>query len=102
MLQTTATCNLPPRKFTFRLPEQSPHTVILWLVDERLRTPETRWVMLIGGDESPMIEVDTRMLRGDDPWWRRRGNLLYYVLLWTLFTLLSAWLTRWVVRNVLP
>lgn len=102
LLQTTASCRLPPRKFTFRLPEQSPHTVILWLVDERLRTPETRWVMLIGGDESPMIEVDTRIMRGDDPWWRRRGNLLYYVLLWTPFTLLSAWLTRWVVRNVLP
>jgi len=65
LLKLTARATVTPRKFTFRLPEGSPHTVILWLVDKRLEKQESRWVMLIGGDESPMIETD-RTIKDDD------------------------------------
>ena len=59
LLQATWRWDDPPGKFTLRAPEQSPHTVILWLVDERQPQGEPRWVMLIGGDESPLIQLST-------------------------------------------
>jgi hypothetical protein len=104
LLKLTAKAKVMPRKFTFRLPEKSPHTVILWLVDERLEKQEPRWVMLIGGDESPLLEVDRAIKKEDRPWWRRRGwgRLLFNVLLYGTFALLATWLARWIVRNVLP
>ncbi|MEY4402952.1 MAG: hypothetical protein RIR91_987 [Verrucomicrobiota bacterium] len=104
LLKLTARANVMPRKFTFRLPENSPHTVILWLVDERLENQEPRWAMLIGGDESPLIEVDRTIKNEDLPWWQRRGwrRLVVYGPLVLLAAWLARWLARWTSRNVLP
>jgi hypothetical protein len=104
LLKLTAQASLTPRKFTLRLPENSPHTVILWLVDERLEQQEPRWVMLIGGDESPLIEADRRTIEEDRPWWQRRGwgRSLQHVLVYGTFALLATWLARWIVRKVMP
>ena len=105
LLRLTARASVTPRKFTLRLPENSPHTVILWLVDEHLVQPEPRWVMLIGGDESPLIEADRSIKDEDRPWWQRgrtgRWSLLN-VLIYGTFALLATWLVRWIVRNVMP
>ena len=105
LLRLTARASVTPRKFTLRLPENSPHTVILWLVDERLVQPEPRWVMLIGGDESPLIEADRSIKDEDRPWWQRgrtgRWSLLN-VLIYGTFALLATWLARWILRNVMP
>jgi len=100
LLKLTAQASLTPRKFTLRLPENSPHTVILWLVDERLEQQEPRWVMLIGGDESPMIEADRSIKEEDRPWWQRRGWRTLVVF--SPLALLAAWLARWIVRKVMP
>jgi hypothetical protein len=103
LLRLTARAALTPRRFTFRLPEKNPHTVILWLVDERREKQEPRWVMLIGGDESPMIEVDKERWY-DRPWWQRGrgGSPIYYVLTYGTLALLTILLVRWIRRNVLP
>jgi hypothetical protein len=42
-------------KFLLRLPEMSPHTVVLWLNDETKPVAKPRWVMMIAEDESPLI-----------------------------------------------
>ena len=42
-------------KFVLRLPELSPHTVVLWLNDETKLAAKSRWVMMIAEDESPLI-----------------------------------------------
>ena len=42
-------------KFVLRLPEMSPHTVVLWLNDETKPAAKPRWVMMIAEDESPLI-----------------------------------------------
>jgi hypothetical protein len=42
-------------KFVLRLPEMSPHTVVLWLNDETKPVAKPRWVMMIAEDESPLI-----------------------------------------------
>ena len=42
-------------KFVLRLPELSPHTVVLWLDDETKPATKPRWVMMIAEDESPLI-----------------------------------------------
>ncbi len=103
LLKFTARARLTPDRFTFRLPEKSPHTVILWLVDERLEKQEPRWVMLIGGDESPLIKVRLQDNRGDGPWWRgRRGMLMLDAFGLLVLGSLATWLARWIVRNVLP
>lgn len=46
-----------PRNFILRLPEESPHTVLLWLVDETKPGAKARWVMMVAGDESPLIRA---------------------------------------------
>jgi hypothetical protein len=46
-----------PRNFLLRLPDESPHTVLLWLVDETKPGAKARWVMMIAGDESPLIQA---------------------------------------------
>jgi hypothetical protein len=46
-----------PRNFVLRLPPESPHTVLLWLVDETKPDLKPRWVMMIAGDESPLIQA---------------------------------------------
>jgi hypothetical protein len=60
--------------------------------------------MLIGGDESPMLETDRTINDEDRPWWQRRGwgRLLHYVLVYGTFALLATWLARWIRKNVLP
>ena len=105
LLRLTARASVTPRKFTLRLPENSPHTVILWLVDERLEQQEPRWVMLIGGDESPLIEADRSIKDEDRPWWQRRrgwGSFLLNVLIYGIGPLLATWLATWIVRKVIP
>jgi len=73
LLQATWHWDDPPAKFTLRAPEKSPHTVILWLVDERQPKGEPRWVMLIGGDESPLIQLNAPEPRRELPWWLSPG-----------------------------
>ena len=46
-----------PRNFLLRLPDESPHTVLLWLVDETKPGAKARWVMMVAGDESPLIQT---------------------------------------------
>ena len=46
-----------PRNFVLRLPDESPHTVLLWLVDETKPGAKPRWVMMVAGDESPLIQA---------------------------------------------
>jgi len=46
-----------PRNFVLSLPAESPHTVLLWLVDETKPDAKPRWVMLVAGDESPLIQA---------------------------------------------
>jgi hypothetical protein len=55
-------------KFVLRVPEMSPHTLILWLVDEKKPTAKPRWIMMVSEDESPLIvaaepKLDTLKLR---------------------------------------
>ena len=98
LLRLTARASVTPRKFTLRLPENSPHTVILWLVDERLEQQEPRWVMLIGGDESPLIEADRSIKDEDRPW----GSFLLNVLIYGIGPLLATWLATRIVRKAIP
>ena len=79
--------------------------MILWLVDERLEQQEPRWVMLIGGDESPLIEADRSIKDEDRPWWQRRrgwGSFLLNVLIYGIGPLLATWLATRIVRKVIP
>jgi hypothetical protein len=46
-----------PRNFLLRLPDESPHTVLLWMVDETKPGAKARWVMMVAGDESPLIQA---------------------------------------------
>ncbi len=46
-----------PRNFLLRLPDESPHTVLLWLIDETKPGAKARWVMMVAGDESPLIQA---------------------------------------------
>jgi len=46
-----------PRNFVLRLPEESPHTTLLWMVDETRPGAKARWVMMVAGDESPLIQA---------------------------------------------
>ena len=73
LLQATWRWDDPPAKFTLLAPEKSPHTVILWLDDRRQPRAEARWVMLIGGDESPMIQLGANASRPEPPWWLSPG-----------------------------
>ena len=50
-----------PRNFILRLPDESPHTVLLWLVDETKPDAQPRWVMMVAGDESPLIQAHEAM-----------------------------------------
>jgi hypothetical protein len=45
------------RNFLLRLPDESPHTVLLWMVDETQPGAKARWVMMVAGDESPLIQA---------------------------------------------
>jgi len=67
LLQATWRWDDPPPKFTLLAPEKSPHTVLLWLDDRRQASAEARWVMLIGGDESPMIQTGAAAPRKEPP-----------------------------------
>ena len=55
-------------KFVLRLPEMSPHTVVLWLDDQTKPATKPRWVMMIAEDESPLI-VAAPSTRREIPWW---------------------------------
>lgn len=55
-------------KFVLRLPEMSPHTVVLWLDDQTKPATKPRWVMMIAEDESPLI-VAAPPTRREIPWW---------------------------------
>ena len=46
-----------PRNFLLRMPDESPHTVLLWMVDETKPGAKARWVMMVAGDESPLIQA---------------------------------------------
>ena len=73
LLQATWRWDDPPARFTLLAPEKSPHTVLLWLDDRRQPAAEARWVMLIGGDESPLIQLSASEPRRALPWWLGPG-----------------------------
>ena len=73
LLQATWRWDDPPARFTLLAPEKSPHTVLLWLDDRRQPAAEARWVMLIGGDESPLIQLSASEPRRALPWWLSPG-----------------------------
>lgn len=55
------------RSFVLRVPDDSPHTFLLWVAAPGQPKDKQKWVMLIGGDESPLITVNTpRKLSGWD------------------------------------
>ena len=45
------------RNFVLRMPEGSPHTVLLWMLDEKKPGEKARWTMMVAGDESPLISA---------------------------------------------
>jgi len=45
------------RNFVIRMPEASPHTVLLWMLDEKHPDLKARWTMMVAGDESPLISA---------------------------------------------
>lgn len=53
-------------KFVLRLPELSPHTVVLWLNDETKPAVKSRWIMMVAEDESPLITLP--IPSGFDAW----------------------------------
>ena len=106
LLQATWRWDDPPAKFTLRSPEKSPHTVLLWLDDRRQPAAEARWVMLIGGDESPLIQLAPPKPRQELPWWLGPGigdfvipalaTLAGMLLIWFALRLnrIGEWLDR--------
>lgn len=46
------------RNFVLKLPEGSPHTVLLWMIDESRPSEKSRWTMMVAGDESPLITAN--------------------------------------------
>jgi hypothetical protein len=92
LLQATWRWADAPAKFTLLSPEKSPHTVILWLDDERRPRGEARWAMLIGGDESPLIATATGPVRRTFPWWLEPG--IGEVVLVTLASVIGLLLVR--------
>jgi hypothetical protein len=57
------------RNFVLKLPEGSPHTVLLWMIDESRPGEKSRWTMMVAGDESPLITVHAPTTRSETPWW---------------------------------
>jgi hypothetical protein len=106
LLQATWRWDDPPAKFTLLAPEKSPHTVILWLDDRRQPAAAARWVMLIGGDESPLIQLGGAQPRSAPPWWLSPGlgdfvlpalaTVVGMLLVWFALRLnrLGEWLDR--------
>jgi hypothetical protein len=92
LLQATWRWDDPPARFTLLAPEKSPHTVLLWLDDRRQPAAEARWVMLIGGDESPLIQLSTAEPRRALPWWLGPGIGDFFIpALATLAGMLLVW-----------
>ena len=79
-------------KFVLRLPEMSPHTVVLWLNDETKPAAKPRWVMMIAEDESPLI-VAAEPAPSD-----RTGKIFALVALLAL-SLLAAFFARRIVAK---
>lgn len=64
-LQTAEWIWAPETKsFVLRVPDDSPHTFLLWIADPKQPRDKQKWVMLIGGDESPLITVNPRPKAG--------------------------------------
>lgn len=88
-----------PRNFVLRLPEGSPHTVLLWLVDEQLPSAKPRWVMMVAGDESPLIQAHAPTPTLIRTGWEYRLGGRLFVLLAALAALGAAgWVARKLVR----
>lgn len=73
------------RNFVIRMPEASPHTVLLWMLDEKKPGEKARWTMMVAGDESPLISAH-EATSGTD-----RSNRWTYMAL-TLLAMLAGWL----------
>ena len=74
-------------KFVLRLPELSPHTVVLWLDDETKPAAKPRWVMMVAEDESPLIVAPTAT-EGN------RGGRLFALLALLAASLVAAFFAR--------
>ena len=81
-------------KFVLRLPEMSPHTVVLWLDDETKPAAKPRWVMMIAEDESPLIQAADPQPVG------RTGRLLALALLFALSLVAAFFARRFVARRL--
>lgn len=73
------------RNFVIRMPEASPHTVLLWMLDEKKPGEKARWTMMVAGDESPLISAHEANSGTD------RSNRWTYMAL-TLLAMLAGWL----------
>lgn len=49
---------------TLVLPEVTGHDVLLWTRDEKLGDREAKWMMLIGGESSPVIRLERSAVQG--------------------------------------
>ena len=88
-----------PRNFVLRLPEGSPHTVLLWLVDEKQPSAKPRWVMMIAGDESPLIQAHAptpTLIRSG--WEYRLGGRLFVILAALAALGAAGWVARKLIR----
>lgn len=86
-----------PRNFVLRLPEESPHTVLLWLVDETKPAAKPRWVMMVAGDESPLIQAHAPT-PGRSGWEYRLGGRLFVILAALAALGAAGWFARKLVR----
>lgn len=43
--------------FTFQIPKGNPNAVLMWTANEKVPLEKPRWVIMIAGDESPVIHV---------------------------------------------
>ena len=79
-------------KFVLRVPEMSPHTLILWLVDEKKPTAKPRWIMMVAEDESPLI-VAAEPARRDVPWWLSKEDAKFiFIVAATVAGIILVWI----------
>ncbi|MFM9001387.1 MAG: hypothetical protein ACKORB_07165 [Opitutia bacterium] len=83
--------------FVLSLPEGSPHTVLLWMLDETKAGEKSRWTMMVAGDESPLItapvplrvRTDGRGLR----WPYMAAAMIGMTAAWLVARRLARWAT---------
>jgi hypothetical protein len=81
-------------KFVLRLPEMSPHTVVLWLDDQTKPAAKPRWIMMVAEDESPLITAATPTESS------RAGRVLTLVVLFALSLIAALFARKFVAKRL--